>query len=547
MPRKKKIVKSKKPINKRPSIQRNKKLKFGRALFTRKITVFILLFALVGSYFLLKSFAASSVGYSEAETLTGSGGLVVSDVFANGGKALKLVSNTAAVGSLTTTAPGTTVVLHAKGTQCAGAPQAKISIDGTQVLLSSVSGTTWGDYIATVPVTQGTHSLSAVFINPYSWSGRGKNGKGACVRELFLDYIQVQDNTPPPPVSDTTAPTISISSPSDGSTVSGTVSVTTSTSDNVGVAKVEFYIDNVLASSVTASPFNYSWNTLTASNASHTVKAVAYDAANNSTSSSKTVSVSNQVATSSPSGQAMPIGDLTGWRQVFADDFTTNVPLGSFPSAVSSKWWAYPNGWQDTSKHGQYNCSKVCSVQSGMLDLYIHSESGIHYVAAPVPLFPGEAYNAYDGVHTAWNGQQYGRYAVRFRSDALPLYKTAWLLWPDSNNWPHDGEIDFPEGNLDKNICAFMHWMNATSGSSQDGYCTTSTYPSWHTAVIEWSPTNTRFILDGNVVGNSTANIPSTAMHWVLQTETALSPEPAPDNATAGHVQIDWVTGYIRQ
>src|SRR5438552_671366 len=46
-------------------------------------------------------------------------------------------------------------------------------------------------------------------------------------------------------------------------------------------------------------------------------------------------------ASPSPSGQAMPVGDLAGWHQVFTDDFTTSVSQGSFPSAVATKWSAY--------------------------------------------------------------------------------------------------------------------------------------------------------------------------------------------------------------
>src|SRR2546423_176136 len=63
-----------------------------------------------------------------------------------------------------------------------------------------------------------------------------------------------------------------------------------------------------------------------------------------------------------PSGEDMPVGDISGWHQIFSDDFTTSVPLGSFPSAVSSKWFAYPDIWQDTSKNGTYSPSKVISV-----------------------------------------------------------------------------------------------------------------------------------------------------------------------------------------
>ena len=49
-------------------------------------------------------------------------------------------------------------------------------------------------------------------------------------------------------------------------------------------------------------------------------------------------------------------------HQVFADDFSTNVPLGSFPAAVSSSWGnSYPDGWKDTTKNGTYMPSKVVS------------------------------------------------------------------------------------------------------------------------------------------------------------------------------------------
>jgi len=42
-------------------------------------------------------------------------------------------------------------------------------------------------------------------------------------------------------------------------------------------------------------------------------------------------------------------------------------------------------------------------------------------------------------------GLLYGRYAIHFKADPVPGYKTSWLLWPDSEKWPQDGEIDFPE------------------------------------------------------------------------------------------------------
>jgi len=108
----------------------------------------------------------------------------------------------------------------------------------------------------------------------------------------WYDDVVVTAGTP-----DTTPPTTSITSPANGATVSGTVNVTASASDNVGVVKVEFYIDSVLSSTSTTSPYTFSWNTTTVANGSHTIFSKAYDAANNvGTSATVTVTVSNSTA-----------------------------------------------------------------------------------------------------------------------------------------------------------------------------------------------------------------------------------------------------------
>ena len=102
--------------------------------------------------------------------------------------------------------------------------------------------------------------------------------------------------------ADTTPPTTSITAPANGATVSGTTSVTASASDNVGVTKVEFYLDSVLQSTSTVAPYSWSWNTTTATNASHNLTSKAYDAAaNTGTSAIVTVTVSNVADTTPPS------------------------------------------------------------------------------------------------------------------------------------------------------------------------------------------------------------------------------------------------------
>jgi hypothetical protein len=230
----------------------------------------------------------------------------------------------------------------------------------------------------------------------------------------------------------------------------------------------------------------------------------------------------------------MPIGNLPGWKQVFTDDFTADVPLGNFPRAVSSKWQAYSYPTKDTSRRGTYWPEKVVSVKNGMLNKHLHTENGTHMVSTLRPKLTSS---------TPY-GQLYGRFAVRFKADPVPGYKVAWLLWPSSGAWPRDGEIDFPEGDLDKTIYAFSHHRGARWGTEQAAFATNKTFKDWHTAVIEWLPNRCTFILDGKVIGSTTDRVPNTPMWWGIQTETALRSKPVA--AAAGNVQIDWVSVWAR-
>ena len=97
--------------------------------------------------------------------------------------------------------------------------------------------------------------------------------------------------------SDSAPPAISLTAPNAGAAVSGTVTVSASTSDNVGVTGVMFKLDGAnLGSEDTTSPYSISWDTTAASNGSHLLTATARDAAGNqTTSASRTVTVINTV------------------------------------------------------------------------------------------------------------------------------------------------------------------------------------------------------------------------------------------------------------
>jgi hypothetical protein len=99
--------------------------------------------------------------------------------------------------------------------------------------------------------------------------------------------------------NDTTPPTVSMTSPANGASVSGTITVSATASDNVGVAGVQFQLDGVnLGVQDTASPYSTSWNSTTVANGSHTLSAIARDAAGNKTTATVTITVSNVPPTS---------------------------------------------------------------------------------------------------------------------------------------------------------------------------------------------------------------------------------------------------------
>jgi subtilisin family serine protease len=94
-------------------------------------------------------------------------------------------------------------------------------------------------------------------------------------------------NAAPAIVADTTAPVLAIANPTSG-VVSGTVNVTLNASDNSGAAGINMslYIDGQLKASGAGSSLAYSWNTRKVASGTHTIQAVAKDAAGNTTTTS---------------------------------------------------------------------------------------------------------------------------------------------------------------------------------------------------------------------------------------------------------------------
>ncbi len=114
--------------------------------------------------------------------------------------------------------------------------------------------------------------------------------------------------------ADTQSPSVAISAPLGGSTVSGLTSVDVSATDNVGVTRVELRVNGSTIATDIASPYQFTWDSSQSPNGTATVVAYAFDEAGNSkASASVAVNVSNASASPppAPTDSIAPVVSIT--------------------------------------------------------------------------------------------------------------------------------------------------------------------------------------------------------------------------------------------
>ena len=159
--------------------------------------------------------------------------------------------------------------------------------------------------------------------------------------------------------------------------------------------------------------------------------------------------------------------------------------------------------------------------------------------------------HGYSSGGMAWSqGQQHGRWEVRARAQQGTGYGAVILLWPDAEDWPEGGEINFME--IPKGLRNESHFvLHYGEGNSQIGTTTPGDFTQWHNYAVEWGPDHVAGFIDGQEIFRSTdpKTIPPRPMHLAMQQDIGPYGKdwiPPVDDTTPAQVQleVDWVRIY---
>lgn len=243
-----------------------------------------------------------------------------------------------------------TITLSATASDDVGVTRVEFYIDG--VLVGTDNEPAWTMAYDSTTLSNGTHSLTAK-----AFDAAGNNSTSSAVSFSISN-----------PVSDTTAPTVSASV----SGTAGTITLSASASDDVGVSKVEFYIDGTLVGTSTSAPYSMAFDSTTLTNGSHTLTAKAYDAANNiGTSSAVAFTVDN----SAPPVERV----LNGSFESGKTNWTASngvVTKNSAYAAHTGSWKAWLNGYGEANTDYVYQSVAIPStVTTATLTFWLRVDS----------------------------------------------------------------------------------------------------------------------------------------------------------------------------
>lgn len=145
------------------------------------------------------------------------------------------------------------------------------------------------------------------------------------------------------------------------------------------------------------------------------------------------------------------------------------------------------------------------------------------------------------GISAKFGKQRYGRWEVRAAGSGDDAYHMVSILWPDSGNWPCDGEVDYMETTGNWGLINFFHHYGCSNSKTSVSRALDLTQ--FHNYAVDWTPDAIVGYIDGVkwFEDRDPAHQPPGSMHQTLQLDWF------PDNVTAdgpGEMRVDWVRVY---
>jgi len=223
-----------------------------------------------------------------------------------------------------------TIAVSANASDNVAVTSVQFRVDGTNVGLPDTSAP-YTYALNTATLTNGNHTLTAVVIDP------SNNMATSAAVSITVNNSSLSE------------PTVSITSPLAGTTVSGTITVSETASDSKGIASVQLQVDgSSLGAADTTLPYSQSWNTTTVVDGPHTLTAVATsnDSSQQPAAASAIVIVNNSgsgpVLSSTPGWHAIPSTALCGGG---AQGNAAYTDPDNFPNNLNSSYPSYGFGF----------------------------------------------------------------------------------------------------------------------------------------------------------------------------------------------------------
>lgn len=217
------------------------------------------------------------------------------------------------------------------------------------------------------------------------------------------------------------------------------------------------------------------------------------------------------------------------WVLDFQDDFDGN-------SLNDQEWIIYDNSWSDNPEHMRR--VEAVEVKDGILNLIVDKH-------------PTDPNRYMTGGIAHKKNYLYGKFEFRVKMEHDPTASTSGvcLTWPESEQWPKDGEADIFETEYETDFWnTWIHYgTKDSSGKWQDSKYQKTHHidkTQWNVVAMEWSPEYIKIYINGNLAWtlkdpDAIAKVPH---HMCFQVEKDLN------KASANPVKlyVDWVKIYSR-